>query len=522
MKKMVGLLLAGFAALSMTFMSCNAEVETPKPEIVDAEIVDALGDAVTEIKVDSVSELPKLYVKSSKYDKLYVMYAECNGEDLEGVEISNPNEFKSRADLHIAMPSADSGTYNLVLYFSVVGNKDSKKARPVNLTITIGNASDVYYAPVITKQPSGSKVGDTLTVVATLKGSGTILYQWYNSNEAISGETSASYKVTEDGSYYVVVKNSDDTDKSARSNTVTIGGQIEVKTQPVSFKVENLKTHTTALSAVASHKNGGKITAQWYCDDVLVSAPSPATGSITTTVIPRKFGNYVCKFTDETGKSVVTNVAVISEAAINVTVGSMATEGYVGIKLAPTVTSNVPCTYTYQWHSVGGDSSIDEEIVGATGPEYTVTEDIFESNESFYRVYVKITATSTQSQKVKVQDSVTTKIIPAPAPVPEFTLQPTPATSNIYVGESIVFTVNATSTEGTITYQWYKDGKAISGATSASYTATSNEANTYKYYVIATNTKGSEKAIAQSNTVTVKFEEKPVGDGKLNGGFDFN
>ena len=218
----------------------------------------------------------------------------------------------------------------------------------------------------------------------------------------------------------------------------------------------------------------------------------------------------------------MSDVAVVNEAPIVVTVGSMATEGYVGIKLAPTVTSNVPCTYTYQWHSVGGDSSIDDPIDGATDAEYTVTEDIFETNESFYRVYVKVTAKSTQTGMVKVQDSVTTKIVRAPVPVPEFTLQPTPATSNIYVGETVEFTVNATSTEGTITYQWYKDGKAVSGATSASFTASSDVAATCKYYVIATNTKGGEKAIAQSDTVTVKFDEKPVGDGKVNGGFDFN
>lgn len=522
MKKMVGLLLASFAALSMTFMSCSADVETPKPEIVDAQVVDAQGNVVTEIKVDSVSELPKLYVSSSKYDKLCVMYAECNGEDLDGVEISNPNDFKKRADLHIAMPSSDNGTYNITLYISVEGNKDYKKARAVSFTIIIGNASDVYYAPEITKQPTGSKVGDTLTVVATLKGNGTILYQWYNSNEAISGETSASYKVTEEGSYYVKVSNSESPDKATRSNTVSIGVPIEISTQPVGIKVENIATHTVALSAVASHKNGGKITAQWYCDDVSLSAPSTATGSITTTIIPREFGNYVCKFTDESGKSVLSDVAVVNEAPIVVTVGSMATEGYVGIKLAPTVTSNVPCTYTYQWHSVGGDSSIDDPIDGATDAEYTVTEDIFETNESFYRVYVKVTAKSTQTGMVKVQDSVTTKIVRAPVPVPEFTLQPTPATSNIYVGETVEFTVNATSTEGTITYQWYKDGKAVSGATSASFTASSDVAATCKYYVIATNTKGGEKAIAQSDTVTVKFDEKPVGDGKVNGGFDFN
>ena len=62
-------------------------------------------------------------------------------------------------------------------------------------------------------------------------------------------------------------------------------------------------------------------------------------------------------------------------------------------------------------------------------------------------------------------------------------------------------TVNATVSDGgTVTYQWYKGGEAISGATSATYTPT--EAGVY--YVIATNTlSNGAKATTKSTECTV-------------------
>jgi hypothetical protein len=66
-------------------------------------------------------------------------------------------------------------------------------------------------------------------------------------------------------------------------------------------------------------------------------------------------------------------------------------------------------------------------------------------------------------------------------------------------GSSATFTVVASSSS-TATYQWYKDGTAISGATAASYTISSTattDAGTY--YVIVTNSSGS----TTSNSVTL-------------------
>lgn len=85
------------------------------------------------------------------------------------------------------------------------------------------------------------------------------------------------------------------------------------------------------------------------------------------------------------------------------------------------------------------------------------------------------------------------------------TITTEPSSTSTTVGGSATFSVVATGT-GTLSYQWYKgavgSGTAISGATSASYTvsdATTASAGTY--YVIVTNTAGSDTSAAATLTV---------------------
>ena len=64
----------------------------------------------------------------------------------------------------------------------------------------------------------------------------------------------------------------------------------------------------------------------------------------------------------------------------------------------------------------------------------------------------------------------------------------------------IRMTVTGHTTSGeTVSYQWYKDGGEIGGATSASYTATAAG----EYYVVVTNIGDGHCAMASTNTVTV-------------------
>ncbi len=115
--------------------------------------------------------------------------------------------------------------------------------------------------------------------------------------------------------------------------------------------------------------------------------------------------------------------------------------------------------------------------------------------------------------------TITITAVSSATAAPTITTQP--ASADAAVGTSVAFSVVA-SGSGTLGYQWYKDGTAISGATSASYTisaATSTDAGSY--YVVVSNSAGSTTSSAATLTVTTTTASVPVvtievrGDGEI-------
>jgi beta-galactosidase len=95
-------------------------------------------------------------------------------------------------------------------------------------------------------------------------------------------------------------------------------------------------------------------------------------------------------------------------------------------------------------------------------------------------------------------------------PVPSFLPAPTspavilqPESTAVTVGQPATLTVTATGGTASLTFQWYKNGTAITGATNASYTtpATTSADNNSSYYVIVTDSLGH--ATSSSATLTV-------------------
>ena len=81
------------------------------------------------------------------------------------------------------------------------------------------------------------------------------------------------------------------------------------------------------------------------------------------------------------------------------------------------------------------------------------------------------------------------------------TISVQPASQSVSTGSSVTLSVTATG-DGTLTYQWYKDSTAISGATSVSYTiASASSSDAGAYHVVVTNSGGS--TTSSSATLTV-------------------
>src|SRR5690242_11238894 len=82
------------------------------------------------------------------------------------------------------------------------------------------------------------------------------------------------------------------------------------------------------------------------------------------------------------------------------------------------------------------------------------------------------------------------------------TITTQPASQSISTGSAATFSVVA-SGSGTLAYQWYKDGSAVSGATSATYTissAASTDAGSF--YVVVSNSGGSVTSSTATLTVS--------------------
>jgi hypothetical protein len=157
-----------------------------------------------------------------------------------------------------------------------------------------------------------------------------------------------------------------------------------------------------------------------------------------------------------------------------------------GTSVTFTVVASGTATLSYQW-SKGGAA-----LPGATSASYTIASPTTADTGS-YTVTVTNSAGSTTSNAAALT-------VNAAATAPAITTAP--ANLGVTVGSSATFTVVASGT-APLSYQWSKDGSAISGATSSSYTVASAQTSDAGSYTVAvTNSAGSTSSPAATLTVT--------------------
>jgi len=166
-------------------------------------------------------------------------------------------------------------------------------------------------------------------------------------------------------------------------------------------------------------------------------------------------------------------------AAQSVSVGKTAT-------FSVTATGTAPLAY--QWQRSG------TAITGATASSYTTPAAATADNGASFEVTVTNSAGS-------VTSNAATLTVSAAAVAPAIVTQP--ASQSVTVGQSATFTVVATGT-APLTYQWLKNGTAITGATAGSYAtpAAATTDNGAIFKVTVTNSIGAITSSAATLTVT--------------------
>jgi hypothetical protein len=277
-------------------------------------------------------------------------------------------------------------------------------------------------------------------------------YQWHNGAGIIAGATNSTYVASAADNYYVVITGTGGCVTTSAAVTIVMSAGFTVTPSVTITSAPGLSVcASTSVTFTATPLNGGTAPAyQWYVNSVPV-----ATGT-TYTYIPADGDTVKCQMISNA--SCASPTTVITSVVMSV---STPATPFVTITASPndTVCAGDPVTYnavpvfggttpTYLW--------IENGINVGTGPSYTpamahngdVIVCIMNSN------YPCRTATVATSP---------TFIMHVLAPVTN-TITVSATATTITVGSSVTFTAIAPYAAG---YQWYINGTAVAGATSA-------------------------------------------------------
>ncbi len=148
-------------------------------------------------------------------------------------------------------------------------------------------------------------------------------------------------------------------------------------------------------------------------------------------------------------------------------------------------------TLSVQWYVDGA------AVEGATDASFAPS-----LSAGAHTVYAVVTATAGGlSAMTKSQVATVNVLSAAQAPVITADLEPQ---VSLNLGEACTLKVEASSSDnGTLSYQWYRDGKAIAGATGPALSVSGDAIGSHTYYVVVSNTVNGSVATAQSATSQV-------------------
>ena len=264
-----------------------------------------------------------------------------------------------------------------------------------------------------------------------------------------------------------------------------------ITAQPANVTVTAGQTATFSVTATGTaplsyqwKKNGTAISGATAASYTTPAETTADNGAQFTVVVSNTVGNVTSNAATLTVNPAPVAPSITAQpASETITAGQTAT-------FSVTATGTAPLSY--QWNKNG------TVISGATSASYTTPAETTADNGAQFAVVVSNSVGNVTS------NAATLTVNPAPV-APSITTQPSSVT--VTAGQTAAFSVAATGT-APLSYQWNKNGTAISGATSSSYTtpAETSADNGAQFTVVVSNSVGN----VTSNAATLTVNPAPV------------
>jgi len=366
------------------------------------------------------------------------------------------NSYKWYNDASLVSSKVSDSSYK----FSFFGKYSAEITNSIATKLTL--RTDTFYynglpAPQITYTGSTSLCsGDS--IILYVNANPEVTYRWYKDFALISDANSSSYKVKTSGNYFVALSSPAG---STTSNSIDIKVSAAIPTPIITGNSSMFfcAGQSVTLTSSAATDN------QWYRDG------TPLSGATSQDLIANASGAYAVKVISDGCESSASNELVVTVNPIPPT---------------PVIAAGNATTF-------------------CNGGSVTFTSNASSGNQ-WYKDGVIVNAATNMTYSATVNGSYAVKVFlngceSSMSNVIVVTVNSTPPTPTITANGAITFCTggNVTLTSNTASgNQWYKDGVAIGGATTAMYNATNSGT-----YTVKTTLNGCQSPVSNSLSITV-------------------
>ncbi len=337
------------------------------------------------------------------------------------------------------------------------------------------------FAPTITSQPTSRTVcantSTTFTVGSSLNpADGT--WEWRKDGNAIPGATSASYTITsvqtsDAGVYDCVLRDGCD---PVRTLTTSSSAQLTVNLPPAITSTPAGRTICeNANDTLRVRSTGSGRTFQWFKDGVAIAGARDSNFVINNAGI-QAIGVYTCVITGTCSPAATTPVC-----SVLVALRPRVTQEPSNLDICPGTNGSISVTASglnlqYQWFRNG------VAVSNAFNSTLTFTN---YSSDSDGQYYCMISSNIPNPNNcVVTAQTRTVRVSGFRRP----TLKESPRDADACVGTNVTLVSDFSGTG--LSFQWFRNGTALTGATSNSLTLSNiTPANSGDYYAVATGTQ---------------------------------